>query len=244
MMRRDLHMHTCFSDGNNTPEEMVVAAIAAGLDEVGISDHSYTSFDDSYCLGADKLAAYRAEIERLRETYRDKITVRCGIEQDYYSDAPAEGFDYVIGSVHYVKAGKDCIPVDLDADTVRAAVEKYYSGDVYAFAEEYYRTVGDVVRRTGATIVGHLDLITKFNEQTPVFDERHPRYVAAWKAAADSLLACGVPFEINFGAMSRGYRTSPYPSTEICDYLRANGAQFVLSSDSHSAEFVGRFPGY
>ena len=241
---RDLHMHTCFSDGRDTAEEMVRAAIAAGLEEVGISDHSYTSFDASYCLGADKLAAYRAEIGRLQEKYRNQIRVLCGIEQDYYSDAPAEGFDYIVGSVHYLKAGETYIPVDLDADTLRAAADKYFSGDIYALAEEYYRTVGDVVSKTGATIIGHFDLITKFNEQTPLFDERHPRYVAAWKAAADKLLRCGVLFEINFGAMSRGYRSAPYPASEICGYLRSGGAKFVLSSDSHSAAYVGVFPGY
>ncbi|MBR6708221.1 MAG: histidinol-phosphatase [Clostridia bacterium] len=244
MTRRDLRMHTCFSDGKNTPEEMVCAAIAAGLEEVGISDHSYTSFDDSYCLGADKLAAYRAENARLREKYRDQIRVLCGIEQDYYSDFPAEGFDYVIGSVHYLKCGEDYISVDLDAETLRTAAEKYFAGDIYALAEEYYRTVGDVVDKTGADIIGHFDLIAKFCEQSPLFDLQHPRYVAAWKAAVDRLLAAGVPFEINFGAMSRGYRTSPYPSAEICDYLRAKGARFVLSSDSHDAAYVGVFPGY
>ena len=38
---KDLHMHTVFSDGKNTPEEMVQEAIRRGLDTVGISDHSH-----------------------------------------------------------------------------------------------------------------------------------------------------------------------------------------------------------
>ena len=36
----DLHMHTIWSDGTNTAEEMVQEAIRKGLETVGISDHS------------------------------------------------------------------------------------------------------------------------------------------------------------------------------------------------------------
>ena len=44
---RDLHMHTTFSDGENTPEEMIQAAIALGLDAVGMSEHSHLEGDDT-----------------------------------------------------------------------------------------------------------------------------------------------------------------------------------------------------
>ena len=67
----DIHMHTVFSDGGNTPEEMVLAAIEHGLDAVGISDHSYTSFDLSYCMKAEEIPAYIAEIYRLKELSRE-----------------------------------------------------------------------------------------------------------------------------------------------------------------------------
>ena len=45
-----------------------------------------------------------------------------------------------------------------------------------------------------------------------------------------------VPFEINTGAISRGYQKDPYPSDEIIAYLHQRGARFVLSSDSHQKE--------
>ena len=236
MERRDLHIHTVYSDGENTPEEMIKAAIAMGLDTVGFSDHSHTGFDERYCIPREKLAAYRAEIATLKEKYRNTITVLCGIEQDYYSDTPAAGYDYVIGSVHYIKAGDDFIPVDESAEILRCAAEKHFGGDLYALAEAYFRTVSDVVRKTGADLIGHFDLISKFTEQTPLLDVSHPRYRAAWQAAADTLLKTGVPFEINTGAISRGYRTCPYPSEEMRDYIRARGGTFLLSSDAHRSD--------
>ena len=79
---RDLHTHSYYSDGKASPEEMVLAAIEKGLAEIGISDHSYTFFDESYCVKKDKIAAYKKEIAALKEKYKGKISVLCGVEQD------------------------------------------------------------------------------------------------------------------------------------------------------------------
>ena len=236
MRLQDFHVHTTYSDGANTPEEMVRAAIEKNMSAIGFSDHAHTAFDESYCMKKDAAESYRGEIEALKEKYRSSIRVLCGIEQDYYSDVPTSGCDYVIGSVHYLKAGEEYIPVDEDADTLFAASVRFFGGDIYALAEEYFRTAAGVVEKTGADLIGHFDLISKFNEQVPMFDEHHPRYIAAWKAAADALLKTGVPFEINTGAMSRGYKSGPYPSPEIQQYIRERGGKFILSGDSHSAE--------
>ena len=80
MKKQDLHTHTTYSDGKNTPEEMVLAAVCAGLDTIGISDHSYTAIDESYCIKKEKISAYVAEISALKENYKGKIEVLCGIE--------------------------------------------------------------------------------------------------------------------------------------------------------------------
>ena len=236
MERKDLHVHTTFSDGKNSPEEMVLAAIDAGLDVIGFSDHSYTAFDESWCMSVQGTADYRAEVARLKEKYQGKITVLCGIEQDYYTDSPAVGYDYIIGSVHFIKIGGRFIPVDEGTAYLREAAEKYFDGDIYAVIEEYYRTVTDVVNKTGADIIGHFDLICKHNEQSPLYDELHPRYRAAWQSAADTLLKTGKPFEINTGAVTRGYKSEPYPSKDILQYIKEHGGTFILSSDSHTTE--------
>lgn len=235
MIAQDLHTHTTFCDGNNTPEEMVQAAIRKGMICIGFSGHSYTSIDDSYCMkkGATD---YRAEIARLKEKYRGTIRILCGVEQDYYSEDTTKGYDYVIGSVHYLKLGDEFVPVDDTAEHLRAAADRHFDGDMYRVVETYYRTVADIVRKTGCDIIGHFDLITKFSERVELFDTSHPRYVAAWQAAVDELIKTGKPFEINTGAISRGYRTSPYPDEPILRYLREKNAKVLLSGDSHSTD--------
>ena len=60
---RDLHMHTVYSDGKNTPEDMIREAIRRGLDCVGISDHSHTVGDECGMTPEGTLA-YRKEMEK------------------------------------------------------------------------------------------------------------------------------------------------------------------------------------
>ncbi len=235
MRYQDLHVHTTFCDGKNSPEAMVCAAFEQGLWRIGFSAHSHTFFDESYCLKKERYEEYRAEIARLKDAYQGKIQILCGVEQDRYSTAPTEGFDYVIGSVHYMKVKDIYLPVDESVQAFYDTCRTHFKGDFYAMAECYYEAVADVVSATKCDFIGHFDLITKFNEGGVFFEEDHPRYVAAWQSALDTLLATGVPFEINTGAISRRYRKSPYPAPPILQRIAQKGGKVLLSGDSHSA---------
>ncbi|MBR2696846.1 MAG: PHP domain-containing protein, partial [Parasporobacterium sp.] len=201
MKLSNFHSHTILSDGENTPEEMVQAAVFLGLSAFGISDHSSIRFDPDCCMAYENYDTYKRELTRLKEEYKDRIRLFMGIEQDYYSDYPAEGFDYIIGSVHYLKLGDEYVPVDYSGEKgagfILDAAEKYFGGDIYKLLAYYFETVEDVVNKTGADIIGHFDVISKANEVVPFFDPQDPRYLAAWKKAADQLLKTGKIFEIN-----------------------------------------------
>lgn len=237
MIFSDYHTHTTFSDGKNSPEEMVIEAIRRGLDSLGFSDHSYTFFDESYCMKRENKCLYLKAISDLKDKYSEKINIYCGIEQDLYSLEETDQYDYVIGSVHYVKVGNDYIPVDESAECFEKSVKKYFSGDYYKFAEEYYKAVSEIVEKTNADVIGHFDLVSKFNSDG-FFDESDDRYIYAWKKAVDKLLAFNKPFEINTGAICRGYKEFPYPAENIIDYIKKNGGRFILSSDAHSIDGI------
>ena len=175
-------------------------------------------------------------VKDLKNEFSGKIKILCGTEQDFYSTAPTRGYDYVIGSVHYILKGGEYIPVDETADILKQAAKKYFSGDIMSLCEAYFEEVGEVYEKTKCDIVGHFDLITKFNEQEKLFDETDPRYINACKKAVNRIIKNCKVFEINTGAISRGYRTTPYPSDEIRDYIRQKGGKFILSSDSHQKE--------
>ena len=237
-MIRDLHTHTLYSDGKATPEEMILAAIKAGLSEIGISDHVYTFFDESYCMKKEKTGEYVAAIEALKEKYAGKIVVKCGVEYDAYSTEPTAPFDYAIGSAHYLKVGEKYYPLDCSKDEFVALARDCFGGDYYALAEAYFPLMSAYANRDDISIIGHFDLIAKYNEGNTLFDETHPRYLAAAKKAADALLAAGKTFEINTGAIARGYRTVPYPTPAVLAYLKERGAKFILSSDAHAPDNI------
>lgn len=104
-IRGIFHVHTTYSDGTNSIEEVVSACREAGLEYVGITDHSQSAF---YAGGLkeDDLARQREEIAALREKYPD-MGIYCGVESDIradgsldYPDAVLEKLDFVIASVH------------------------------------------------------------------------------------------------------------------------------------------------
>ena len=237
MILSDFHTHTIFSDGKNSPEEMVQRAINSGLRAIGFSDHSYTFFDESYCISKNNIQNYINTIADLKEKYRSKIEIYCGIERDFYSNESTAPYDYVIGSVHYVKAGDSYIPIDESIDGFKLAVDTYFGGDRLSLCEEYFKSVSRVLEKTNADIIGHFDLVSKFNGEN-LFDETDERYISAWKNALDDLLKYNKPFEINTGAIFRGYKNFPYPSKEMIDYIKEKGGKFVLSSDAHSVDGI------
>lgn len=235
----DLHMHTTFSDGKSDPEAMVLSAISKGLKVVGISDHSYTDFDESYCMQRGRLGEYIEILEGLKAKYAGKIRVLAGIELDIYSDMSGDisayGLDYAIISAHYLKAGDVYYAVDYTPDILEDMVEKEFAGDWYRAAEAYF---DQYLKVESADILGHFDLFSKLNEREKWFDENDPRYIAAWKRAADHLIGRCKAFEINTGAISRGYRSDAYPADPIRRYMRERKAAFILSSDAHAPDSI------
>ncbi len=232
----DFHVHTCFCDGKNSPEEMILAAIKLHMGKIGLVYHSYVPFDEECCIKKGNETAFCDEIDRLREKYHGKIEIFKGVEKDYFSDTADSGCDYVIGSVHYIKIGGEYFSVDESAEKFKALAENKFGGDYYALAKEYFQLVSHVVGKTGADIIGHFDLVSKFNEGGRFFDENDDRYKECAYRAIEDLVQYGVPFEINTGAVSRGYRKTPYPGEDFIRKIASLGGKFILSSDAHSAE--------
>ncbi len=119
---------------------------------------------------------YKREIARLKEKYKDKIEVFCGLEFDEYSDDSQKGYDYMIGANHYLKLGEEFVGFDGNAQTVRGIIDNYFDGDGLKFAKEYYSQLAQLPNYGNFDIVGHFDLISKNCEMASLFDETDERY--------------------------------------------------------------------
>ncbi len=237
MIFSDLHIHTKYCDGKSQPEEIVKKAIDMGFESIGFSGHSYTDFDDSYCMSSKGTKLYRRELDELKKKYPE-INILVGLERDYYS-TERDNYDYIIGSVHYVVKDGVFMDVDNTAEIMVENVEKYFNGDYREYVKSYYNNMREIVEKTNADVIGHFDLVTKFNEGNKFFDEDSEWYMQMALDALRCITKHKPVFEVNTGAMARGFRTRPYPAKFILEEIKKLGCDIVITSDCHNAENLG-----
>jgi histidinol-phosphatase (PHP family) len=225
----NLHNHSTFSDGDHTPEEIVLAAIEKNMLGIGFSDHSYTDFDPSYCMLPERYPEYFRTIDGLKEKYGGQIRVYKGLEQDYYSDADPKDYDYRIASVHYIIEDGVWHPIDHTAHQQQKCIDEAFCGDVMAMAARYYEMLCEHVERCKPTLVGHFDVISKFG----LLPEDSEEYRELARTALKRILRTCPYVEMNTGGIARGFRTMPYPCDYLLDTLRGNGGEVMLGADSH-----------
>ncbi|MGI6231098.1 MAG: PHP domain-containing protein [Tractidigestivibacter sp.] len=240
MLKGLYHNHTCLCDGHDAPREMAQAAYDAGLGHFGFSGH----MDHDIHMDWDE---YVAQVKGVADEWRGRMDVLLGVELDtLYGPGRAccPGAQYVIGSTHFVSANDGRGPsVDNEPELFEQLCRDCYGGDWMALTRDYYQVEATVVERTGCDFIGHFDLVAKFNGAgaSPLgkyFDESSREYLEPALETMELLVEQGKPFEVNSGAIARGYREVCYPRPELLRALRRMGGQIILSTDAHSTQGV------
>lgn len=238
MRLQNLHTHTYYCDGKDSPEAMVRRAVELGFSSLGFSGHIEMPMPTVYAMNEEKTAAYQRDILLLKEKYRGIIDIFLGIETDLLSRASTEGYDYVIGSSHYVGTEGDYRDVDLSLEATKACIAELYGGDPFAYARAYYENLITLANTRKFDFVGHFDLLNKFCEREDVFDVESRKYQSLALEALHAVKEKNDVFEVNTGAISRGYRKTPYPALFLLREMKEIGARLVITSDCHNAEFL------
>ncbi len=231
----NLHTHTNLCDGNNTPEEMVLSAIDKGFDVLGFAGHGYTDHDLSYCM--KDMDEYITIISMLKEKYKDKIQIYTGVEEDVTFLHNRKNYDYILGSNHYVIKDGKFYSIDHKKENFPQLL-KLFDNDSLKLAENYYELLIDYVKKRKPDIIGHFDLITKYDETELGCYFNNEKYHKMAAKYLKEVIPCGCIFEVNSGAISRGYRTSVYPYENLLHILCKNDGKIILSSDCHSADTI------
>jgi histidinol-phosphatase (PHP family) len=239
----DYHLHLRPDDDDTPPERFftaenveryLAAAAAAGIAELGVSEHVYR-FHQALELwrhpfweeqARDDLDAY---CEFVRAT-----PLRLGIECDFVPGAEgrtaslleAREFDYVVGSVHFVGE----VAVDHEGFDVWER-----GGDPDEVWRRYFEALAACARSGLFDILAHPDLVKVWGAARPL-PERDPRHY--YEPAVEAIAESGIAVEVSTAGLRKPVGEL-YPSPGFAELCVEAGACFALSSDAHLPEQVG-----
>lgn len=256
-MLTDYHLHLR-PDGHDasvadyhTPanvERYRTAAEERGIAELGVSEHVYRfaqalevwrhPFWEVYAH--DDLDEYCAFV-------REHTDLRLGIEADFVPGAEdrtaslldARDFDYVVGSVHFMRGGA----VDMDDYSVwdsGASVEEIWL--------RYFHTIGQAARSGLFDIAAHPDLVKYWSPPARSGDPAGPAHPGRrrpegdlrryYEPAVEGIAEAGIAVEVSTAGL-RKPAGELYPARAFLEMCVDAGVPVALSSDAHRPEDVG-----
>lgn len=233
MFLSNLHTHSTYSDGRNTPLEIIEKAIELNFKSIGFSDHADCGHEiDCKELMKEDQVAYFELLDSYKKDF-PQIQIFKGLELDSLDPTFEGNPDYTIGAIHFMKIDDKVYPIDHSFDNLKILVD--LCGGVKAFVIKYYEQIVNFSTSFDFDIVAHLDLYTKYNEQTKLFDPHASWYVDIVKNVIEELTNLGKIIEINTGAIARGIRKTPYPDAHFFKFLKSFDSKVIVSSDAHYA---------
>jgi histidinol-phosphatase (PHP family) len=229
--RTDYHVHSSFSDGRSAPEEYIAPAVAAGLKEIGFSEH-LTLFKGSldWSMNSPAVEPYLNHIKALSRNVSN-IKVRTGLEIDFSQGKEEEicsflnktKLDYAIGSVHY-----------LGDTTVDIGPEFYDGKNIDSLFKEYFDQVSAAAASGLFDIIAHCDYIRIYGFK-PSFDPEH-----LYRNLASSFKIHDVAFEINTNGRNRPIGDF-YPDRQFLSIFKEENVPVCVNSDAHMPSRVGQY---
>jgi histidinol-phosphatase (PHP family) len=222
-----------FTEAN--AERYRAAAAERGIAELGVSEHVYR-FEQSLAVwrhpfwlenARDDLADYCAFV-------RERTDLRLGIEADFVPGREEQmlsllgeyDFDYVVGSVHFLREEA----VDMDTYSVWDAgksPEEIWRG--------YFRTLGEAASSGLFDVLAHPDLVKVWGRGRPRPEGDLRRF---YEPALEGIARSGIAVEVSSAGLRKPVREL-YPAAEFLESALQAGAKVALSSDAHRPEDVG-----
>ena len=232
-MSVDYHVHTArCGHARGEMRDYVKRARELSLTEIGFADHLplLTGHDPTLTMSLDELPEYVEAVATLKQEFPD-IAIKTGIEADYLPGREEEtarllgayDFDYVIGSIHFIDGW--------GFDDSRY-IEGYKQRDIYELYATYFKLVADAAKTGLFDVIGHLDLIKKYNFKP---EEDITPLVAG---AISAIKKADAAIEINTAGLRKPVGEI-YPSDAILALCFNEGVPVTLGSDAHSPEEVG-----
>jgi histidinol-phosphatase (PHP family) len=239
----DYHLHLRPDEPDTPPGRFFTAenvdryramAEESGIDELGVSEHVYR-FSQALELWRHPFWEEQAtdDLDEYCEFVRT-TSLRLGIECDFVPGSEdrtanlldARPFDYVIGSVHFIRGGA----VDHEGWDVWEG-----EGDPDAVWRRYFETLAEAARSGLFDVLAHPDLVKVWGRARPG-PSRDPRFY--YEPAVEAIAESGIAVEVSTAGLRKPVGEL-YPDRAFAEMCVEAGAAFALSSDAHTPDQVG-----
>jgi histidinol-phosphatase (PHP family) len=240
----DYHVHLRPDERGNTAESFFTAANAeryrdtaseAGIEELGVAEHIYRF---SAALDVWQHPFWRRyahdDLDAYCEFVREETDLKLGVEMDFIPGREdriatvldARDWDYVVGSIHFLREHS----VDSEDYSVWGTGE---SAD--RVWRRYFETLAESARSGLYDIIAHPDLVKVWGRSAPRPEGDLRRF---YEPAVEALAESGVAVELS----TAGWRKpvgEQYPAVPFLEMLVDAGCPLALSSDAHVPEQLG-----
>jgi len=240
----DYHIHLRPDDLDATAAERFTsanveryreAAEERGIAELGVSEHIHRFQQALEVWQHPFWRAYAVDdLDDYCRFVREETDLRLGIEADFVPGAEdrmanlldARDFDYVVGSVHFLRDAS----VDMEDYTVWSGAHS--PEDVW---QRYFQTLGEAARSGLFDILAHPDLVKVWGIERPRPEGDLRRY---YELAMDGIAESGIAVEVSTAGLRKGAQEL-YPAPAFLEMCLEAGAPVALSSDAHRPEDIG-----
>lgn len=244
--KADHHTHSLFSDGSASIEEMILAARAAGLEEVTITDHMPLPFDTRYAMDKTRVDEYRQTIQDARKLHSQTISVGMGMEIEFIPEFrhwiqpfSTMNWDRLIVSIHSLMIDGRPFLVNGNREEYNALLHQF-DHDLKSLCRHYFRTLQEGLLTGWFDVAGHLDVVKKWTAPEEFIDESAPWYRQLIDETLAIIQSQQMSLEINTGGFLHKAAAS-YPSKWIVREALDRGIPITLGSDAHAPAALGQF---
>ncbi len=243
-MLTDYHVHLRRDDDpapgaerftSENVDRYLAAAEEHGIAELGVSEHihRFTAALEVWQHPFWREHA-RDDLDEYCDFVRSETPLRLGIEADFVPGCEdrtanlleAREFDYVIGSVHFLR--EEAVDMDGDHDVWR-------SGDPEAVWRRYFETLGEAARSGLFDVLAHPDLVKVWGRERPLPEGDLRRF---YELAIEGIVEGGVAVEVSTAGLRKPVGEI-YPARPLLELCVEAGAPVSLSSDAHEPEQIG-----
>lgn len=230
-MKANYHTHTSLCrHADGLMEEYVLSAIKAGFQELGFSDHTPWKYHSDYIshmrMRLFEFSDYKKEVLRLKEKYKDQISIKLGLECEYFPEymewlldfIKEEELDYILFGNHFKIS--DEIP------------RSYYGSQIHD-AKGLNRYVEDVIKGMELGCYAYLAHPDLFMRSLDSWDEACDEASRRICAKAKEL---GVILEYNLAGKMMGIalKRDFYPYPRFWEIAGEYGCKAIVGVDAHT----------